>query len=141
MSDEKVQAESDNPSNLIITAAVVVTVIGLVIMVAGVDQFFRFAIQDEVSAKQLTVPNAAKGKLRADEQKHLSSYQWVDKAGGVVRIPVERAQELAIRDWDKRAAAAPSVAPAPTEAAPAADAPKKADDDKGSKQTKKKGGK
>jgi hypothetical protein len=35
--------------------------------------------------------------LRADETQKLSSYGWVDKEGGVTRIPVERAMELMIQ--------------------------------------------
>jgi len=32
--------------------------------------------------------------MRADENKILSSYDWVDRDHGVVRIPIERAIEI-----------------------------------------------
>ena len=35
--------------------------------------------------------------LRQGENDKLTSYGWVDKAGGVTRIPVERAMELMIQ--------------------------------------------
>jgi hypothetical protein len=35
--------------------------------------------------------------LRQDEAQKLTTYGWVDKAGGVTRIPVERAMELMIQ--------------------------------------------
>ena len=36
-------------------------------------------------------------ELRAREAALLSTYGWVDKGAGVVRLPVERAMELALR--------------------------------------------
>jgi hypothetical protein len=35
--------------------------------------------------------------LREDEAKRLQSYGWVDKGGGVTRIPVDRAMELMLQ--------------------------------------------
>jgi hypothetical protein len=35
--------------------------------------------------------------LRGDEAKKLTSYGWVDKEGGVTRIPVDRAMELMLQ--------------------------------------------
>ncbi len=36
-------------------------------------------------------------QLRAREESLLSSYGWVDEQAGIVRVPVERAMELALR--------------------------------------------
>ena len=41
-----------------------------------------------------TLPFADITTLRAEEQRALTSYGWVDEKAGVVRIPVERAMEL-----------------------------------------------
>lgn len=35
-------------------------------------------------------------RMRAEEDARLTSYAWVDKPAGVVRIPVERAMELMV---------------------------------------------
>jgi hypothetical protein len=35
--------------------------------------------------------------LRADEQQKLTTYGWVDKDGGVTRVPIDRAMELMIQ--------------------------------------------
>jgi hypothetical protein len=35
-------------------------------------------------------------RMRAEEDARLTSYAWVDKTAGVVRIPVERAMELLV---------------------------------------------
>jgi len=139
MSDEQVRVEGDNPKNVIITASIVIVSVVLVVMVIGVNEWFGFAVRDEVTSKQLATEPADKRALRAQEAAHLSSYQYVDREKGIVRIPVERARELVVQDWGK-VAEAPAAA-AETVAAPAdgtataidaavpADAPK-ADDKK-----------
>ena len=40
--------------------------------------------------------------LRKEEVAKLSTYQHVDTSAGIVRVPVERAMELVVRDWAKR---------------------------------------
>lgn len=122
MSHEQVQAEQDKPQNFFILAAVVATCVAVVVMVVGVDQFFRFAVQDEINVKQQQVVSPAKRELRASEAAKLGKYQWVDKAKGVVRIPLADARALTLRDWANR----PETMPAPADAAAApAAAPQK----------------
>ncbi|MDQ6892856.1 MAG: hypothetical protein M3167_09275 [Acidobacteriota bacterium] len=60
------------------------------------------------------VPRAA---LRASEDARLSSYGWVDRQGGVARIPIDRAMELIVRTGvpgGKPFPPAPAEAPAAT---------------------------
>ncbi len=40
--------------------------------------------------------------VRQQEQAVLESYDWVDAAGGVVRIPIERAMELVAKEAPQR---------------------------------------
>ena len=61
--------------------------------------------------------------LRTEDAKALTGYAFVDKAKGTVRIPIERAMELTVREMkDKKPApgsaivAAPSAPPAPAPA-------------------------
>jgi hypothetical protein len=121
MSHEQVQAEQDSPQNLIILAAVVATCVAVVVMVVGVDQFYRFAVQDEIDAKQQQPVSPLKRELRAAEAARLGKYQWVDKEKGVVRIPLAEARALTLRDWANR----PETLPAPAEAPAPAPAPVK----------------
>ncbi len=37
------------------------------------------------------------GALRAEEDRQLESYGWIDRSAGTVRIPVARAMELLVR--------------------------------------------
>jgi hypothetical protein len=56
----------------------------------------RLAKEREVTPQPRLEVNAPRGlrEMRAGEQATLSSYGWVDKDGGVVRIPVDRAMEI-----------------------------------------------
>src|SRR2546425_8876558 len=42
---------------------------------------------------------------RAAEAKALSEYEWQDKDKGIVRLPVQRAVELTLQEWQNPAAA------------------------------------
>jgi hypothetical protein len=42
-------------------------------------------------------PLAPRLRMRAQEDAVLTSYGWVDRAGGVARIPIERAEELLVQ--------------------------------------------
>lgn len=122
MSDEKVLAEGDHPKNLFIIGAVLVVCTGLIVMVVAVNEFYKFAVRDAIQEKQLSPENALKRAQRAKEQAVLGKYQWVDQNAGVVRIPMERAFELTVRDWASRPDTlppAPAPVPAPAPAPPA----------------------
>ena len=43
--------------------------------------------------------------LRAADAKALTEYDWTDKEKGIVRLPVQRAMELTLREWQNPAAA------------------------------------
>jgi hypothetical protein len=75
----------------------------LVIVLAAIAlvQYASFAMQDELDAKVLTRPSPELGALREREVTRLSTYQWSDRKHGVVRIPVDRALELTLREWSK----------------------------------------
>ena len=95
-------AESDNTRTRFILIFVIATCLVLGVLVVAVDQWFGVSVQDEISRKLLQPENTQLRKLRAEEEAKLTSYQWVDQKAGVVRIPVDRALELTLRDWEKR---------------------------------------
>jgi len=47
----------------------------------------------------------ALAELRAEEASELASYGWVDQGKGVVRLPINEAMKLTLRDWQNPAAA------------------------------------
>lgn len=89
--------------------------LAVVLVAIALGQYAGFAMQDELDAKVLTRPNPQLTALRERETTRLSTYQWVDQKAGVVRIPVDRALELTLRDWQATEAArhAPRTADAP----------------------------
>lgn len=59
-------------------------------------------------------------QMRAEEERALTSYEWVDEAGGVARIPVERAIEILSEEGLPEVVSAPSAEAAGGLAAPPA---------------------
>ncbi|HKA37420.1 MAG TPA: hypothetical protein VKH43_11420 [Thermoanaerobaculia bacterium] len=68
------------------------------------------------------IPLVPRQKMRAEEDAILTSYAWVDKPGGFVRIPVDRAMELLVERGlpPARPMAAQVPMPMPGAAAPPA---------------------
>jgi hypothetical protein len=60
--------------------------------------------------------------LREQDTAALTSYAWVDKTKGTVRIPIERAMELSLTDLARKkpVPAGPIATPPPAEAGPSA---------------------
>jgi hypothetical protein len=94
-------AEIKRPPTFVLAIAAAGVVLLCLLGVVALVQYAGFAMQDELERKVLTRPNVERAALRAREQARLSAYQWVDRQGGVVRIPVERALALTLRDWSK----------------------------------------
>lgn len=122
------RAEPDRPNNLLLFVSVAVTLTALVAVVIAVNEFFKATFEREIATKVLEPPNSELRSLRAMEKQRLTQYQWVSEKDGVVRIPIDRAIALTLKDYQEgrvRTAAAPAgEAPKPEEAAQAADAAK-----------------
>ena len=75
------------------------------------------------------LPLVPRQKLRAEEDAILTSYGWVDKPGGFVRIPVDRAMEIlaqrGLPPSKPMAANVPMPMPGAAVPSPAAGEPKK----------------
>ncbi len=56
--------------------------------------------EDRLAAGLLTPAERTQrlSELRIKEDHALTSYQWVDKEKGIVRLPIDRAMELVVRD-------------------------------------------
>ncbi len=53
-------------------------------------------------------------QLRAEEEKELTSYGWVDEKAGIARIPIDEAIKIVAARGLPHAAPAPSAAPSPS---------------------------
>lgn len=59
----------------------------------------------DVNAERVALRTKNLAELRAADAAGLSQYGWVDQAKGVVRLPLERALELTVREWQDPATA------------------------------------
>jgi hypothetical protein len=99
---EDTHLEPDKPKNVRLLVMIVVTIGALIVSVVLIVQFWNFTIQAEVDRKQQRPVASALANLRASEEGRLTNYEWANQTEGVVRIPVARAIELTLRDWDSR---------------------------------------
>lgn len=65
----------------------------------------RYTQPPQLGQERVAARKKALAELRAAEASELTSYGWVDQAKGVVRLPVEDAMKLVLRDWQNPAAA------------------------------------
>ncbi|WP_437982149.1 hypothetical protein [Sorangium sp. So ce117] len=115
------QAEVDRPNNSLIFVIVIATLLSIVVVVLFVNEIFKSTMEREISTKVLEPPSSGVRALRALEKERLSRYQWADEKKGIVRIPVDQAVALTLKDYQEkrvRTAAAPA---ATTEGAQPAD--------------------
>lgn len=129
---DEAAVEADKPDTRLMFVLVNVIIIALVGMVVAGRQIFVSSVSAEIDKKvnQNTGGATELREVRAQEDGRLGHYQWANQQDGVVRIPVARARELVLRDWNLPPAAptvsaAPSTAPsapASASAAPSASA-------------------
>ncbi len=91
-------AEIRKPPTLLYGTIALAAILMVVLGAIALGQWALFAMQDEVDRKVLTRPNPELLRLRDREELHLTTYQWVDQKAGIVRIPIDRAIELTLRD-------------------------------------------
>ena len=99
---------SDIKSRLIALYGLVFTVIVVVLLLWLHDYFFAVR-NDAVQRNVLEPANPRLLELRATEAAVLGTYGWVDQEKGIVRVPIDRAMELLVRE----AANAPAPATPP----------------------------
>ena len=81
-----------------ITGFVVGSVVILVVLILALSSYFDRIYNEAVYEKVLIVPGEEVGQLRNLEAWRLSHYEYVDNQKKLVRIPLERAQELFLKE-------------------------------------------
>ena len=104
-------AAPDKPNNVLIAAFLVGCCATVAAMVVGIIQLFTVATKEELTAKVFAPRSAELVRTRTDEEARLRVNQWVDKDKGVVRLHVDRAAELTVRDYRKRQGPKPGGTP------------------------------
>ena len=122
---EEAVVEADKPDNRLIFVLVNVVIVAILGMVIAGWQIFMSSMNAEIDKKVWKNAGGATElrEVRAQEDGSLGHYQWVSQKDGVVRVPVARARELVLRDWNlPRVAPATSAPTAPAPVDPAASA-------------------
>lgn len=81
-----------------IWAFTVGSVVILVLVIFALQQYFFKIWDDAVQEKVLAAPSQELQDVRNRDNWALTHYSYQDKSKGVVRIPLERAQELVLQD-------------------------------------------
>lgn len=118
MSDEFFDYENQDPKNNLIAFLLIASCFFIVAVCAFLSWMFIVARDNEHNRKIDQATYTDLQNFRKAEDAKLTSYQYLDKDKGIVRIPVERAMQLMAEEAKNAGSAAPK-APA-TEVAPAA---------------------
>lgn len=92
-------AESSPPSGLLTQATIVGVLLGLalaVVMATGMLWLGDYYLGKSVETPDVEKPTLR--EMRAADQRELTSYGWINRQQGHVRIPIERAMELLVQD-------------------------------------------
>ncbi len=86
--------ESSEPRMGLVAAAFGAIIVGLIVVVLGLQAVYDRVHEHQIFVRVLEPVSEDLRNLRAREDGQLHSYQYVDRATGAVRIPIERAMEL-----------------------------------------------
>ena len=75
------------------------------LMALLVGALYRYARPEPIAAARALERARFLADQKAAEAKALTEYGWVDAAKGVVRLPIQQALEITLREWQNPAAA------------------------------------
>jgi hypothetical protein len=75
------------------------------LMAVLVGALYRYALPEPIAAARALERARFLADQKAAEVKALTEYGWVDPAKGVVRLPIQQALEITLREWQNPAAA------------------------------------
>lgn len=83
------------------TPTILVGIVGIVltfVSVVTLDALFHRVQDAEVARKGGGAKESERRALEAEQRRELTEYAWVDRAEGVVALPIERAMRLVIEE-------------------------------------------
>jgi hypothetical protein len=83
-----------------------IAVIGsFLIVIALVWAMYRYTHPAPITQNRIAERKKALAEIRSAEAESLNHYGWVDQAKGIVRLPIDRAMELMLQEYQNPAAA------------------------------------
>src|SRR5215471_3313383 len=115
------------PNTISIWAFTIGSIVILVVVLVALQQYFVKIWNDAVTEKILTAPDSQLQMVRGRDDWDLTHYMYLDKKSGQVRIPVDQAQDLFLKEvaagkpfYPGKATVPKKEEPAPAAAAPGA---------------------
>jgi hypothetical protein len=96
---------------------------GLLVAVVLAHAMVRLTRPAPIEADRAALRAKTLADLRAANAEALTTYGWVDQSKGIVRLPIERAMELTLQEWQNPAAARAALIEREEKAAAPAPAP------------------
>jgi hypothetical protein len=121
--DPKEGFDHQEPSSGAIAGFAIGSLVLLVLTIGAIQQYFDHIYNEAVYEKVLAPPSEQLKGVRGRDDWNLTHYMYMDKATGVVRIPVDRAMEMILKDAAAGKTFYPAKATAPKKEEPAAAAP------------------
>jgi hypothetical protein len=115
--------DRDEPSVGAIFAFAAGSMILLVLTIFAIQQYFEHIWNEAVYEKILAPPSEQLREVRGRDDWNLSHYMYMDKASGQVRIPVDQAMDLILKDAAAGKTFYPAKATVPKKEEPAAPVP------------------
>lgn len=90
--------DSGEPKVRYIAVAGVALFVVLAAIILGVQWYYDTVHEQQVFVKQLEPVSQDLKALHAREEAGLTQYRYVDRAKGTVRLPIQRAMELIVKE-------------------------------------------
>jgi hypothetical protein len=91
------------PNRLVLPFYFVGTLLVFFLGVALIVAMYRFTRPPSVDEARFAERRRNLAELRTQARQQLDEYGWVNAAQGVVRLPIRRAMELMLREWQNPA--------------------------------------
>jgi hypothetical protein len=98
MSEATTGFETSEPRTGLIALIGFAMVVLLAVTIMGVEAYYDHVRDQQIFVKQLEPVSDDLRALRAREDTDLNSYRYIDRAKGVVRLPIDRAMDLLVEE-------------------------------------------
>jgi hypothetical protein len=90
--------DAEDPKSRFVGVFMAASVLTLVLVLLGLQAYYDRVKEQQIYIKQLAPVAEDLRNLRAREESELHSYRYLDRTRGTVRLPIERAMELFVRE-------------------------------------------
>ena len=92
----------DDPNVPVSVVVAIISAVLLFVIIIGLQAVYFSMQGTELDKKVLSRSNDALESVRAEQLEQLNSYGWVSQPEGVVHIPIDRAMELVVQEYQAR---------------------------------------